>query len=118
MQCSKSRQHLGLLPRQAHRKHRALARLARHGHVAAHHACEPAADGEAQASAAKFPSGQRVGLSEFAEQLRLLFRRHADTGVADGQLNPSAVVAVIARRSIDLQSKRFDDRRPERDISF
>ena len=35
--------------RQAHREDRALARLAGHGHVAAHHARELAGDGEAQA---------------------------------------------------------------------
>ena len=35
--------------RQAHGEHRALARLARHRHVAAHHARELAGDGEAQA---------------------------------------------------------------------
>jgi hypothetical protein len=32
--------------RQTHRKHRALARLARHGHIATHHARERARDGE------------------------------------------------------------------------
>src|SRR5919198_197971 len=59
MQCSKSASFSAAIfetwlafgaARYAHRKYRALARLARHGHVAAHHACEPAADGEAQAS--------------------------------------------------------------------
>src|SRR6516165_1938036 len=34
--------------RQAHREHRALARLARHRHVAAHHARELAGDGKAE----------------------------------------------------------------------
>ena len=38
-----------LRARQAHGEHRALARLARHRHVAAHHARELAGDGEARA---------------------------------------------------------------------
>jgi hypothetical protein len=39
--------------RQAHCKSRAFARLARHRHVAAHHACELASDGKTKAGAAK-----------------------------------------------------------------
>ena len=39
--------------RQAHCKSRAFARLARHCHVAAHHAGELAGDGQTEASAAK-----------------------------------------------------------------
>src|SRR5262249_597396 len=39
--------------RQAHREHRTLARLARHGHVAAHHASELAGDGKAEPRAAE-----------------------------------------------------------------
>ena len=40
-------------PWQAHREHRPLARLARHGHVAAHHARELAGDGKPEAGAAE-----------------------------------------------------------------
>jgi hypothetical protein len=43
--------------RQAHRKDRALARLARHRHVAAHHARELAGDGKAQSGSAEVLSG-------------------------------------------------------------
>ena len=66
--------------RQAHRKDRALARLARHGHVAAHHARELAGDGEAEPGAAESLSGRGIGLAELLEQLCLLLRRHADAG--------------------------------------
>jgi hypothetical protein len=40
-------------PRQPHREHRALARLARQRHVAAHHARELAGDGKAESGAAE-----------------------------------------------------------------
>src|SRR5947208_12934722 len=67
--------------RQAHREHRAFARLARHHYVAAHHTRELAGDGEAKASAAETLCGRCIGLAEFLEQLRLLLRSHADAGV-------------------------------------
>src|SRR5262249_60629546 len=41
--------------REAHRKDRTLARLARHGHVAAHHACELAWYGRSEPRAAEAP---------------------------------------------------------------
>src|ERR1700746_3710226 len=65
---------------QAHRKHRALARFARHGHVAAHHARELARERKAEPGAAVAARGERVGLSEFLEQFRLLFGGQADAG--------------------------------------
>jgi hypothetical protein len=46
--------------REAHRKDRTLARLARHGHVAAHHARELAGDGKAETGAAIAACGQGV----------------------------------------------------------
>jgi tripartite-type tricarboxylate transporter receptor subunit TctC len=54
--------------RQAHREHRALARLARYGHVAAHHARELAGDGEAEPRlvAAKNPIRSFRGLGSSA----------------------------------------------------
>src|SRR4029434_7843615 len=42
-----------LAARQPHGKDRTLARLARHRHISAHHACELAGDGEAKAGAAE-----------------------------------------------------------------
>ena len=45
-------------PGEAHRKHRALAGLARHGHVAAHHARQLAGDDEAETGAAEALSGR------------------------------------------------------------
>jgi hypothetical protein len=44
-------------PRQAHSEHRALARLARHGDVAAHHLAELSADHQAEPRAAVFARG-------------------------------------------------------------
>src|SRR5215468_4103023 len=67
--------------RQAHRKHRTFAQLARHGHVAAHHARELAGDGEAETGAAEFLRGRGIGLAELLEQLYLLLRRHANAGI-------------------------------------
>jgi hypothetical protein len=52
----------GCTARQAHRKHRAFARLARHGHVAAHHACELAGDGKAEPRAAVAARCKGIGL--------------------------------------------------------
>src|SRR5262245_3258938 len=43
--------------RQPHRKHGALARLARHGHVATHHAPELAGDGKAKPGPTVAPRG-------------------------------------------------------------
>jgi hypothetical protein len=48
--------------RQAHRKHGPLAQLARHGHVATHHARELAGDGEPEPGAAVAARGERIGL--------------------------------------------------------
>jgi hypothetical protein len=50
--------------RQAHGEDRALARLARHRHVAAHHAGELARQGEAKPGPAIAPCSQRIGLGE------------------------------------------------------
>ena len=72
--------------RQAHCKHRALAWLARHGHVATHHARELAGDSKTKSGAAEALSSRGIGLGGFLEQLSLLLRRHADAGVGDGEL--------------------------------
>src|SRR5262249_10575266 len=74
--------------RQAHSEHRALARLAGDSNVAAHHAGQSAADGEAQTSTAEMPGRKRIGLREFSEQLPLLLRRHADASIRDRKLDP------------------------------
>src|SRR5262249_16241718 len=76
--------------RQAPRKDRALARLARYGHVAAHHARELAREGETESRAAEVLGGRPIGLAELLEQLGLLLRRHADPGVGHGKLDPVA----------------------------
>jgi hypothetical protein len=60
----------GVPTRQAHRKHRALTLLARHGHVSAHH----------------------VGLGELLEHFRLLLGRHAYAAVGYSELDPVASV--------------------------
>src|SRR5262249_33489266 len=56
-------------PWQAHGEHRAFAVLARHSHVATHHARELARDGEAETGAAETLRGRDIGLSELLEQL-------------------------------------------------
>src|SRR5262249_42826897 len=53
--------------RQTHREHRALARCARHSHVAAHHARELACDGKAEPRAAEVLGGRGIGLGELLE---------------------------------------------------
>src|SRR5262249_2347370 len=73
-------------------ENRALPRLARHRHVAAHHARELARDGKAEPGAAVAPRGGAVGLGEFLEQLALLLRRHADAGIGHRKLDPVAAV--------------------------
>src|SRR5262249_34402872 len=67
--------------RQTHREHRAFARLARHRHIATHHARELAGDGEAETGAAEALRGRGFGLAECLEQLCLLLRRHANAGI-------------------------------------
>src|SRR5215471_8977553 len=91
-----------LAPRQAHGEHRALAWLARHRHIAAHHARELAGDGKAEPRAAKAVSGGGIGLRELLEQLGLLFGGHADAGVGDRKLDPVASVGAPARPQPDL----------------
>src|SRR5262245_8011432 len=81
------------LRRQAHRKDRALARLARHCHVAAHHACELARDGEPEASSAEAPRRRCIDLHKFLEQFALLFGGHPDAGVSDSEIDPVAAVS-------------------------
>src|SRR5262245_14015408 len=91
-----------LAPWQAHGEHRTFARLARHGHVATHHARELAGDGEAETGAAEALSGGSIGLRELLEQLGLLFGGHADAGVGDGELDEVAAIAHLACRKLDF----------------
>ncbi len=62
------------------------ARFAFEPDASAHQLDQPAADGEAQAGAAVLARGGHVGLRERLEQFRRLLRRHADAGVAHGEL--------------------------------
>src|SRR5262249_52693180 len=87
---------------QPHREHRALARFARHGHVAAHHARELAGDSKAEPRPAIAPRGQGIGLGEVLEQFRLLFCGHTDAAVRDGKLDPVAAVRHLAHPQRDL----------------
>src|SRR5262249_58406028 len=63
-----------LAPRQAHGEHRAFAVLARHGHIAAHHARELAGDGKAEPRTAETLRGRGISLAELLEQFCLLLR--------------------------------------------
>ena len=87
---------------QTHREHRALARFARHCHVASHHARELAREGKAEPRAAEALSGRGIGLAKFLEQLCLLLWSHANAGVSDRELNPVATVGNPARPQPDL----------------
>src|SRR5262249_20024578 len=88
--------------RQAHREHRPFARLARHGHVSAHHARELAREGKAEPRPAVAARGQGIWLGEVLEQLRLLFGGQADAGIRDGKLDPVAAVRHLAHPQRDL----------------
>src|SRR5262249_14835379 len=79
-----------------------LARLARHGHIAAHQARELAGDGKAESRAAEALRGRGIGLSELLEQLGLLLGGHADTGVGYGELDEAVAIADLACRKLDL----------------
>src|SRR5215467_11027150 len=87
---------------QAHLKHRTFARLARHGHVASHHARELAGDGKAEPRAAEALRGRGVSLAELLEQPCLLLGSHANASVSDGELNPAASVGDPTRLQLDL----------------
>src|SRR5262249_19980069 len=75
------------------------AGLASHRHIAAHHACELAGDGEAKPGAAETLSGCGIGLAELLEQLCLLLCGHADAGVGYSELDEVAAIAHPARPS-------------------
>src|SRR5215469_15851348 len=87
---------------QPHREHRAFARLARHRHVAAHHARELAREGKPEPRAAEALSGRGIGLAELLEQLRLLLRGHANAGIGDGELDEVAAIGHLACRKLNL----------------
>src|SRR5262249_50894291 len=59
----------GRAARQAHREHRAFARLARHRHVAAHHARELARESKPEPRPAVAARGQGIGLGEILNSL-------------------------------------------------
>src|SRR5262249_44794568 len=63
------------------------------GHIATHHARKLAGDSKAEPRAAIAARGERIGLREILEQLRLLLRRHADDAVRNRKLDPIASVA-------------------------
>src|SRR5262245_52079670 len=81
---------------------RRTVNIARHRHVAAHHARELAGDGKAEPGTAKVLTGRSVSLAELLEQLGLLLRRHANAGVGDGELDEAAAIAYLACRKLDL----------------
>src|SRR5262249_21301484 len=85
-----------------HSEYRTLAWLARHSHVATHHARELAGDGKAESRAPETLCSRGIGLAELPEQLGLLLRRHADAGIGHGQLDPVASVCHPARPQRDL----------------
>ena len=77
------------------------ARLAFEPDAPAHQLDQPAADGEAQAGAAVLARRGHVGLRERLEQLRRLLLRHADAGVAHGELELHLLAGAFEQ--LDLQ---------------
>jgi hypothetical protein len=84
---------------QAHRKHRAFARAARHGHVAAHHAGELARDGKPEAGAAKALRGRSIDMT--ADQQAKLFEEFT-AAVSYRELDPVAPVDYPPRPQLDF----------------
>src|SRR5262249_61841527 len=88
--------------RQAHCKARPSTRLARNRHIAAHQARELTGDGKAEPRAPETLCSRGIGLGELLEQLGLLLRGHADSGVGHGKLDRVASVCHPARPQRDL----------------
>jgi hypothetical protein len=89
-----------LAARQAEGEDRTLARLARHGHVAAHHARELARDSEPEPRSPEALSGGGIGLAELLEQLSLLLRGHADAGIGDREFDEVAAIAHLGTKKM------------------
>ena len=87
---------------EAHRKTRALARLAGYFDRAAHHFHQPSADRQAQASAAVLAGSRAIGLPEMLENLGLGCGRDTNPAVLHGQAQLPALVTGIG----DLQAQR------------
>ena len=83
-------------------KGRPLPSFACHSHVAAHHTCELARNGQTETCPAVLPSGRGIRLGEFFEQLRLLLRRHSDAGVRNRELYPRPLVDHFADKQCHL----------------
>ena len=81
-----SRRHHGQV--RLKRKGAALARGGLHLKCAAHQVDDLAADGQAQAGAAKAPCGVGLGLGEALEDALLLLGRDADAGVGNRKAKP------------------------------
>ena len=97
---------------QPHGEHRALARLARHRHVATHHARELAGDGEPEPRAAKLLRGRPIGLAELLEQLCLLLRRQDRCG------RPAPLGHRLFCKDFDDTMAKFNVREAERKKLF
>src|SRR5262249_30387410 len=63
---------------------------------------ELAREGKAEPGAAELLRSRGIGLGELLEQLSLLLRGHADTGVGDGELDEVAAIAHLACRELDF----------------
>src|SRR5262245_51811967 len=88
--------------RQAHGENRALARLARHRDIAAHHACKLARDRQSEAGAAELLRGGCICLGKFFEESCLLLHCYADTAVGHSKFNPIASVDQPSRFELEL----------------
>jgi len=94
--------------RQAEGEDRALAHLARHGHVAAHHARELAREGKPEPGPAVAARGEGIGLGEILEECRSWDR--AGSGAAFRYLPKDGAIA--SRNLLGDVLKHFQERMP------
>ena len=84
---------LGLVERRREEERAAAAFRALDPEAPAHELDEPQGNRQTQSGAAIAPRRRAVGLREGLKDLRLLLRRNADAGVADGKVERHAIGA-------------------------
>ena len=82
------------------------ARFAFEPDAPAHQLDQPAADRQAQAGAAVLARRGHVGLRERLEQFRRLLARHADAGVAHGELELHFLAGAFEQLDVRAGSRR------------
>ncbi len=90
--------------RRCHGEDTTFARRAQYCDVAAHLFGNLFTNNQSKACSAKAPGSRTVGLREGAEELGLLIRCHANTGIGNGYLQP--VIAILRRFTADTECNR------------